>query len=108
MGAGMNFRRFSLDSNHCDKQQIAGGRYTLPMQMHVPMNHGLPGIERHTGNPVMPIQSYFGQSTQSDMRLLRPKEEAIDDSSFRNPLSSQHTPSSSLYQQIMGRLQMGP
>lgn len=108
MGAGMNFRMFGLDSNLCDKQQIAGGRHTLPMQMHVPTNHGLPGIERHTGKQMMPIQSYFGQATESDMRLLRPKEEAIDDSSFRNPLSIHHTPNSSLYQQIMGRLPMGP
>ncbi|KAH9312914.1 hypothetical protein KI387_027949, partial [Taxus chinensis] len=57
MGAGMNFRMFGLDNNLCEKQQIAGGRHSLPMQMHVPTNHGLPGFERNTGKAMMPLQS---------------------------------------------------
>uniref|UniRef100_A0A0C9RMD2 TSA: Wollemia nobilis Ref_Wollemi_Transcript_11092_3323 transcribed RNA sequence n=1 Tax=Wollemia nobilis TaxID=56998 RepID=A0A0C9RMD2_9CONI len=115
MAGGFNFRMFGLDNNFCDKQQLAG-RSILPMQMRIPPNHGLsappnhglPGMELNTAKSIIPLQAYFGQAKENEMRLITPKEEVKDDTAFRNPLPMHHTSNSALYQQILGRLPMGP
>lgn len=106
IGAGMGFGMFGLGNSHTDKRQIAEGHQPFPMQIHGTTNHGLPGIEL-SGKPIVPIQPYFGQAKDNGMRFLRPKEEQNDDSGFGNQLPFNPT-NSTLYQQIMGRLSMGP
>jgi hypothetical protein len=106
IGAGMGFGMFGLGNSHTDKRQIAEGHPPFPMQIHGTTNHGLPGIEL-SGKPIVPIQPYFGQAKDNGMRFLRPKEEQNDDSGFGNQLPFNPT-NSTLYQQIMGRLSMGP
>lgn len=107
MGAGMGFGMFGLANNHTDKRQIAEGHPPFPMQIHSTTSHGLPGIQ-FSGKPTVPVQSYFGQAKDNGMRFLRPKEEQNDDSGFGNTLTFNPTPNPSLYQQIMGKLSMGP
>lgn len=106
MGAGMGFGMFGLGNGHSDKRQLGEGHPTFPMQIHGNANHGLPGIELNNGKPIAPIQSYFGQVKENGMRFVRPKEEQNDDSGFGNLFNP--SPNTSLYQQIMGRLSMGP
>uniref|UniRef100_A0A0D6QV38 WRKY domain-containing protein n=1 Tax=Araucaria cunninghamii TaxID=56994 RepID=A0A0D6QV38_ARACU len=110
VGGSMGFGKPGFDNSLRQNEKLQPTRITpsISAQLHNSMNLGMAGAGFISRRPAGPFPSFFGQAKERSMDLLRPKQEMPENFSIEASAPPNHSSSSSIYHQSMGRLLLGP